>query len=188
LAPLGLSPSATHAIDEAFQRAHAELNAAAAAAAAEEAALDADVDRSDENDDTAERLLIGDELLHIAREPLEWLLALAHRLAASDPDDVAAIDRLSAAFHSRLAGRSIGVRASDVLTTFGLLVGALDPRVVLESATKTIADGVATILTCEGAALAAQLASLAEALPATVHRVCVPRARRRRVSRTQPTR
>jgi hypothetical protein len=172
--PSFLSPSA---IDAAFQRAHAELNAAEAAAIAEEAALGPDPDPVD---DAAERLLVGDALLHVARAPVEWLLALAHRLAAGDSDHVAALDRLNAAFHSRLAGRSIGVRGSDVLTAFGILVGALDRVIVLESATTTIADGVATILACEEVSLAAQLADLVSALPVAVQCVHVARPRRRR--------
>lgn len=174
--PFFLSPGA---IDAAFRRAHAELNAAEAAAIADEAALGPDPDPVD---DAAERLLVGDELLHIAREPVEWLLALAHRLAADDADHVAALDRLNAAFHSRLAGRSIGVRGSDVLTAFGILVGALDPAVVLESASKTIADGVATILACEEVSLVADLANLIGSLPVAVQCVRVPRPRRRRAS------
>jgi hypothetical protein len=179
--PFDLSPGA---LDEAFQRAHAELHAAEAAAAAEEAASGAD----HLDGDDADRMLLGDELLHAVREPIEWLLSLAHRLAAGDRDDVAAIDHLSAAFHSRLAGCATGVRMSDVLTAFALLVGALDPRAVLQAATKTIADGVSTILLCEGAALAAQLASLAEAVPVAVQRVCAPRAQRRRAPHTHTPR
>jgi len=167
-----LSPGA---LDAAFQRAHAELNVAEAAAIAEEAALGPE---PDPDDDAAERLLVGDELLHVARAPVEWLLALAHRLAAGDSDDVAALDRLNAAFHSRLAGRSIGVRGSDVLTAFGILVGALDRAVVLEAATKTIADGVATILVCEEVSLAADLANLVHAMPVAVQCVRIPRSRR----------
>jgi hypothetical protein len=109
------------------------------------------------------------------------------RLATGDPDDVASIDRLTAAFHSRLACGGLGVRVADVLTGFGILVGALDPDVVLEAASKTITDGVATILTFEGVALAAQLERLADAMPTVVRRACAPRARSRRHARANHT-
>ena len=189
LSPFGLPPSA---FENAYKRAHgqARLTAEPRAGAGSHDDTPDDGDGDDDADDVdAERLLGGAELLHVVREPVEWLLTLAHRLASSDPEDVAAVDRLRAAFHARLAGRSIGVRVTDALTGFGLLVGALDPRVVLQSVTRTIADGVATMVAFEGAALAAQLASLAEALPATpVHHACVPGARRGRTSRTPHTR
>jgi len=187
--PFGLPPSA---LEDAFQRAHAHTCAAVAALRGSPASSVGDTpgpevaDRDDEAG--AERVLRGAELLHVVREPVEWLLTLAHRLASGDPDDVAAVDRLRATFHTRLAGRPIGVRRSDALTAFGLLVSALDPSVVLQSVTKTIADGVATMLGCEGAALASHLASLADATPSVaVHRACVSRPRRNRTSRTNHT-
>lgn len=176
--PFGLSS----ALDEAFQRASAELRAAAS----EEAnTRDADECR---DDDFPERWLLGHELLLAVREPIGWALALARRLATGDPEDVAAIDRLTAAFHSWLARDGIGVLKSDALTAFGILVGALDPRVVLASATKTIADGVATILSCEGAAIAAEVARIAEEMPTTVYTVRVPRPHSRRTARANRTR
>jgi hypothetical protein len=184
--PFGLPPSA---FENAYKRAHGQARLTAEPHAGTESPLDDSPDDGDgDGDDVdSERLLGGAELLHVVREPVEWLLTLAHRLAASDPEDVAAVDRLRAAFHARLAGRPIGVRVTDALTAFGLLVGALDPGVVLQSVTRTIADGMATMLAFESAALAAQLASLAEALPATpVHHACVPR--RSRTSRTHHTR
>jgi hypothetical protein len=177
LSPFGLPPSA---FETAYKRAHVTAGPRGGAASHD----DTPDDGADDDGD-AERLLGGPELLHVVREPVEWLLTLAYRLASSDPEDVAAIDRLRAAFHARLAGRPIGVRVTDALTAFGLLVGALDPSVVLQSVTRTIADGVATMVAFEGAALAAQLASLAEAMPATpVHHACIPRPRRSRTSRT----
>lgn len=187
MSPFGLSPSA---FENAYQRAHgrAFLTAELRAGAASSLGDTPDAGDPDDAEVDAERALGGAELLHVVREPVEWLLTLAHRLASGDPDDVAAIDRLRAAFHARLAGRPIGVRVTDALTGFGLLVGALDPSVVLQSVTKTIADGVATMLACESAALAAQLASIADALPAMpLHRPRAPRSRRGRTSGTHHT-
>jgi hypothetical protein len=177
--PFGLSLGA---LEAAFQRARAELRASEAAATADETASNAD----DSEEPFGERLLMGHELLIAVREPIEWLLALVRRLATGDPDDVAAIDRVTAAFHNRLACTSHGVTVADVLTTFGILIGALDPAVVLAAASKTIADGVATVLSYEGAALAAHLERLAQALPTTVRRVCV-RTRSRHGSRARNT-
>jgi hypothetical protein len=175
----------SNVLDAAFARARADLRAA----------VDHAVDASPLGDDPAagddhgERLLGANELLHVVREPVEWLLSLAHRLASRDIDDVAAIDRLRLAFHGRLAGRPIGVRMNDALTAFGLLVGALDPRVVLASVTKSIADGVATILTYEGATFAAQLCELAETFPGlVVERPGVERQRPSRSARPNHTR
>jgi len=130
-----------------------------------------------------EPLLDGAQLLRAARDPIEWLLTLAHRLAAGEPEETAAVDRMRAAFHARLAGRAIGVRMRDVLVVFGLLLGAIDPDVVHEGVARTIADGVAMLLTYEGISLAAQLARIANCTPATVHR----RASRRRGSTPRPT-
>jgi hypothetical protein len=140
---------------------------------------------TDELDPHNEPLLGGAELLRAAREPIEWLLTLAHRLAAGEPEETAAVDRMRAAFHSLLAGRAIGVRMSDVLIVFALLVGALDPGVVHEAVARTIADGVATLLTYEGVSLAAQLARIANSLPATVHHARASR-RRGRTPRSTP--
>jgi len=182
------------ALDAAFARAQAELRAAAGRAD-DGRDLDEEVTKTRDGEsrpsDDLEPLLDGDELLHVVRDPVEWLLSLAHRLASGDADDVAAVDRLRAAFHGRLAGRPTGVRMNDALTAFGLLVGALDPRVVLESVTKTIADGVATILSCEGAAFAAQLCGLADSFSVRpVHHArtaSTPSRRRGRSSRAHHT-
>lgn len=185
--PFGSPPSA---FEDAFQRAHAHTCPAAALRGS--ASSVADTPGSDVPDGNAaagaERMLGGAELLHVVREPVEWLLTLAHRLAAGDPDDVASVDRLRATFHARLAGRPIGVRRSDALTAFGLLVGALDPSVVLQAVTHAIADGVATMLTSEGVALAAHLTGLANVLPAVaVHRARGSRPRRGQTSRAHHT-
>jgi hypothetical protein len=185
--PFGSSPSA---FEDAFQRAHAHTCPAAALWGSASSVGDTPgFDVADGNAAAgAERMLGGAELLHVVREPVEWLLTLAHRLAAGDPDDVAAVDRLRATFHARLAGRPVGVRRSDALTAFGLLVGALDPSVVLQAVTKTIADGVATMLACEGAALAAHLTGLADVVPAVaVHRACGSRPQRGQTSRAHYT-
>jgi hypothetical protein len=101
------------------------------------------------DDRTVDQLLDGAELLRVIREPVEWLLALAHQLAGADPVDVAAIVRLRAAFHARLAGRPTGVRKTDLLVVFGLLVGALDPSVVVHAVPDTIGDRLAAVLDSE---------------------------------------
>jgi hypothetical protein len=171
---------ALDALEGAFQRSHAHARAAAPHRAPPTSAPhDARADPASGSDSDGERLLDGAELLRAAREPIEWLLTLAQRLAVEDADEVAAIDRLRAAFHAQLAGRPIGVRRSDVLIAFALLVGALDPAIVLPGIARTIADGVTTILTCEGVSLAAELARVAQSLPGIrVYHARVPRRRR----------
>lgn len=138
---------------------------------------------SDATEPDDEPLLDGVDLLRAMREPIDWLLTLAHRLAGAEPEEIAAIDRLRASFHARLAGRAIGVRRSDVLVAFALLIGALDPAIVLEGVRRTIADGVATLLTCEGLSIAAQLASIADHVPVAVHHMRTPRRARANTGR-----
>lgn len=98
---------------------------------------------------TADQLLDGTELLRVIREPVEWILTLAHQLADGDPVDSAAIVRLRAAFHARLAGRPTGIRKTDLLVVFGLLVSALDPSVVVRAVSDKIGDGLAAVLGSE---------------------------------------
>jgi hypothetical protein len=98
---------------------------------------------------SVEPVLDGAELLGVLREPIEWLLALAQRLADADPVDTTAVERLRTAFHARLAGRAACVRKTDVLVVFGLLVGALDPSVVVRAVSNTIGDGLAAVLEAE---------------------------------------
>jgi hypothetical protein len=137
-----------------------------------------------EGERTVEPLLDGADLLRVIREPVEWLLTLAHRLAASDPVDIAAVDRVRAAFHARLAGRSIGVRTTDLLIVFGLLVGALDPSVVLRTVSETLGDGLAAVLGSE-ASLAIHVSGTADASAALrPRRTCVPSSRGARSSRS----
>jgi hypothetical protein len=113
-------------------------------------------------DCSAEPLLDGAALLRVVREPVEWLLTLAHRLSACDPVDTAAVDRVRAAFQARLAGRPSGVRTTDLLVVFGLLVGALDPGIVLRAVSETIGDGLAAVLESE-ATLAFHITGTADA-------------------------
>ena len=113
-------------------------------------------------DCTEEQLLDGASLLRVVREPVEWLLTLAHRLSACDPVDTAAVDRVRAAFHARLAGRPSGVRTTDLLVVFGLVVGALDPSIVLRAVSETIGDGLAAVLGSE-ASLAFHITGTADA-------------------------
>ena len=172
--------------DALLATAHAHTTARRGAAGTPAACPVSRGDPSDATDLDGERLLDGLDLLRAVREPLEWLLTLAHRLAGDESEEVAAIDRLRAAFYARLAGRAIGVRHSDVLIGFALLIGALDPAIVLEGVRRTIADGVATLLTFEGLAVAAQIASIADRVPVAVHRARTQahgRARTRRTTR-----
>jgi hypothetical protein len=184
--PLSLYGFPPEALDEAFRRAQAELRAAVDGDAHPIGAEPVADRCRDFDDEPTDRLLDGGELLHVVREPLEWLLTLAHRLASDDGEHVAAVDRLRATFHGRLAGRPIAVRRNDALIAFGLLVGALDATVVRQAVTKSIADGVATILACEGAAIAAQLIKLADSLPVVGHRAEPSRPRRCRSVRPTP--
>jgi hypothetical protein len=129
-----------------------------------------------------EPLLSGDQLLYLLRVPIDWLLTLAQRLAAADPDDIAAVERLRAAFFTRVAGRSVGWRVTDVLQVAGILVGALDLDVVLDAAAKTLGEGMATMMATQQAGLAAQLAALADTLP-----MAVRHTRARRPHHNSPT-
>jgi hypothetical protein len=140
----------------------------------------------DESGNNDEPLLDGAELFRAAREPIEWLLTLAHRLATGDSEEVAAVDRLRAAFHARLAGNAIGVRMSDVLIVFALLVSALDAAFVREGITRSITDGAAALLTFEGISIAAQLARIAASLPSADYHARTSRQRRGRSPRSTP--
>ena len=97
----------------------------------------------------ADQLLDSTQLLRVIHEPVEWILRLAHLLADGDPVDSAAIVRLRAAFHARLAGRPTGIRKTDLLVVFGLLVSALDPSVVVRAVSEKIGDGIAAVLGSE---------------------------------------
>ena len=186
--PCHPSGVALGALEEAFQLrpAHSRTTAPRGTAATPAFCPVSRCNPSEGTDPDDEPVLDGPDLLRAVREPLEWLLTLAHRLAGDEPEEVAAIDRLRAAFHARLAGRAIGVRHSDMLIGFALLIGALDPAIVLEGVRRTIADGVATLLTFEGLAVAAQIASIADRVPVAVHRARTQahgRARPRRTTR-----
>jgi hypothetical protein len=155
------------ALDEAFHRAKARTASApfsAASRAVDDGNALGGAGPFDEPE-IPEPLLSGDQLLYLLRVPIDWLLMLAQRLAAADPDDVAAVERLRAAFVSRTNGRPVGWRLTDVLLVIGLLVGALDLNVVLDAAAQTLGEGMATMKTMQQAGLAAQLAALADTLP-----------------------
>src|SRR4051812_16754947 len=92
-APLGLTLGA---LEDAFQRAHAHARSATPHRPADIATA-CPVSRGDSSkqlDAHDEPLLDGAELLRAVREPIEWLLTLAHRLAAGELEEVAAVDRL----------------------------------------------------------------------------------------------
>ena len=135
-------------IDRVHERAKQRLVAAAQQADSELAAAPADHDL-DADARAMERLLSGAELCRVLREPLAWLLSLAQGLAGHDPIDLAAVLRVRAATFAWLAGRPAGLRATDVLTVFGLLVGALDPAVVFSAVSDALGDGFAALLGAE---------------------------------------
>jgi hypothetical protein len=95
---------------------------------------DARVDRANPSAGGAPVTL--DELLPVFREPIEWALARAEHHAQGDPVDLAALDRVRAAYQSRLAwivsSGLLGearpnLRPTDVITVAGLLIGSIDP-------------------------------------------------------------
>src|SRR5690349_9122050 len=100
-------------VEDAFHRVHAHARATAARGTAG-APTTCPMSGSESPDEAhhagEEPLLDGADLLSAVREPIEWLLTLAHRLAAGEAEEIAAVDRVRAAFHGRLAGRAIGVR------------------------------------------------------------------------------
>ena len=104
----------------------------------------------DHDEHSADSLLVnGGQLLRAVREPVEWLLGLARRLAGDDPVDIAAVARVHAAFCARLRGQPAHLRSSDLLIVLGLLLTALDPSVVVRAVADTIGDGLATVLGSE---------------------------------------
>lgn len=101
----------------------------------------------DRDEHSSDPLLVdGAQLLRAVREPVEWLLGLARRLAGDDPVDVAAVTRVYAAFCAKLRGQRGHVRSSDLFIVLGLLLGALDPSVVVRAVADTIGDGLAAVL------------------------------------------
>lgn len=125
------------------------------------------VDRGDPN--TSGRATL-DELLSVFREPIAWVLGRAERHAQGDPVDLAALDRVGAAFHSRLAWiHSDGVlgearprfRAADLLTVAGLIAGSFDPIFAARSSgglRETFLDALAHVIPL-GAAYAPSIPS-----------------------------
>jgi hypothetical protein len=95
---------------------------------------------------TVELLLDEAELARVLREPAEWVLALAYRLAAPDPVDLSAVLRVRHWFSARLVGQPATLRPADLLTVAGLLVSALDPAIVVRALSETLSDGIAAAL------------------------------------------
>lgn len=105
---------------------------------------------SDEESAEAEPLLVnGAQLLSAVREPVEWLLDLARRLASDDPVDAAAVARVHKAFCARLRGQPAHLRPSDLFIVLGLLLSALDPRVAARAVADSVGDGIAAVLGTE---------------------------------------
>lgn len=104
----------------------------------------------DADEEHAEPLLVnGAQLLSAVREPVEWLLDLAARLAGDDPVDAAAVARVHKAFCARLRGQPAHLRPSDLFIVLGLLLSALDPRVAARAVVDTVGDGIAAVLGAE---------------------------------------
>lgn len=104
----------------------------------------------DSDEENAEPLLVnGAQLLSTVREPVEWLLDLAGRLAGDDPVDAAAVARVHKAFCARLRGQPAHLRPSDLFIVLGLLLSALDPRVAARAVADTVGDGIAAVLRTE---------------------------------------
>jgi hypothetical protein len=102
------------------------------------------------DEENTEPLLVnGAQLLGAVREPVEWLLNLARRLAGDDPVDSAAVARVHAAFCARLRGQPAHLRPSDLFIVLGMLLSALDPRVAARAVADTVGDGVAAVLGTE---------------------------------------
>ena len=156
-------------LEDAFERAHAHARATAPHDTGE-----TEEDPTDDAPDAA--LLHGVELLCALREPIEWLLTLARRLAAIDPEEIAAVDRLRAAFHAALAGRAIGVRMQDAFIAYALLLSALDLKIVHGGFARCVADGALAFLTSEDASLARPARD--DRKPASVPQTHAPRRRR----------
>lgn len=83
-----------------------------------------------------------DELLPVFSEPIDWALARAE-LRVTDPVDVAALDRVRAAYESRLAWiHSDGARGearpklrpTDLITVAGLVIRSIDPGLAQRAA------------------------------------------------------
>ncbi len=104
----------------------------------------------DPDEEHTEPLLVtGAQLLGAVREPVEWLLDLARRLAGDDPVDAAAVARVHEAFCARLRGQPAHLRPSDLFIVIGLLLSALDPRVAARAVADTVGEGVAAVLGTE---------------------------------------
>jgi len=107
----------------------------------------------DSDEENTEPLLVtGAQLLGAVREPVEWLLHLARRLAGDDPVDAAAVARVHEAFCARLRGQPAHLRPSDLFIVLGLLLSALDPRVAARIVADTVGDGFAAALATESPA------------------------------------
>lgn len=113
---------------------------------------DAPFHPEDSDEENTEPLLVtGAQLLNAVREPVEWLLDLARRLAGDDPVDAAAVARVHAAFCARLQGQPTHLRPSDLFIVLGLLLSALDPRVAARMVADTIGGGAAAVPDAEPA-------------------------------------
>lgn len=77
----------------------------------------------------------------VLRDPVRWILALAHGLAMDDPVESAAVHRARSAIVAQLAGQPGALRRDDLLTVCGLLISALDPAVV-EVVLRRVAEAV----------------------------------------------
>ena len=137
------NPAFSAALDQAFARAMARLADITPPPAGPRSPGDT---APPEAPPASPPLITGAELFGVMREPIEGLLALAHHLAIDDPVDLAAVQRINAALHTRWSGQPAGLRARDVLIILGLLVRVLDPATVIRTVSNTLGRGIAAVL------------------------------------------
>lgn len=65
-------------------------------------------------------------LLMAFREAMEWALDIASALAREFPEEVAAVERVRLYLRKRIAGIPAYLDETDLLFTFGLLIGAIE--------------------------------------------------------------
>ncbi len=65
-------------------------------------------------------------LLMAFRDAMEWALDIASALARDFPEEVAAVERVRSYLRKRMAGVPADLDPTDLLFTFGLLMGAIE--------------------------------------------------------------
>src|SRR4051812_45474905 len=113
--------------------------------------------RADRSDSAGPARVTLDELLPVFRHPIEWALTRAERHAQGDPVDLAALGRVRAVYHSRLASISSGgalgealpkPRPTDLISVAGLVISSIDPTFAQRIATaarESVLDALAEL-------------------------------------------